>query len=97
MKKILSGIELIAKEREEQLVKHGITIIDDSKNNANGELIDAATYLLTSDPLYWPSNWSQQKREKLDSKSKTEKMTIAAALIAADIDRICYNELLGLL
>lgn len=44
-----SGIDLIAKERQEQLIKHKRSIKADVELNKNGQLIDAVTQLINVD------------------------------------------------
>jgi len=86
-----SGIELIAEERREQLEKHGRTIDYDLKNNQFGQLSLAAEYLITEDPhceLQQPHGWSETLWKKMKSKTELERLIIAGALIAAEIDRL---------
>lgn len=80
------GIERIRKERIEQIVKHGK--IDDIKDNPYGQLKDAAMYILSADPSYWPLAWNESWKEKFDKKDQIEKLVVAGALIAAEIDRL---------
>jgi hypothetical protein len=82
------GIKLIAQEREEQIEKHGRTIQSDLENNSNGELLEAAVVLTGLDGSKWfPDNWDVNLSMKMIRKSKIEKLVIAGALIAAEIDR----------
>ena len=81
-----TGIELITQEREEQIKKHGWTMQHDEQTHDDGELQQIAMYILANGHDF-PVGW-----EKLESKIKTktqiEKLTIAGALIAAEIDRL---------
>jgi hypothetical protein len=93
-KTMKSGIELIAKERHEQLTKHGRTIEMDVLNNGNYQLSEAATKL-AADSIggYWPTEtlpvgWDQEIWDKMTNKSYEERLIIAGALIAAEIDRL---------
>lgn len=96
----MKGIELIAKEREEQIIKHGRTIEKDYALNSGTELSMAASALIMfSDPDeddklemfgHLPSNWSSNVSKKLINKSYKERLVIAGALIAAEIDRLNY-------
>lgn len=91
-----TAIELIAQEREEQLTKHGKTIEHDIKINNQDQLIEAAWLLLAEEADfldgqavgdYAPTGWNKEVFSYIMSKPKIERYTIAAALIAADIDR----------
>lgn len=87
-----AGIELIAKERQEQLEKHGLTVDSDVNINTNGALLSVVKYLI--DPLHskWPKHWNVDYKEHLDNnKTKLEKLVIAGALIAAEIDRLQFS------
>lgn len=81
------GIELIAIERKEQIEKHGFDAEHD-RSNYCGELQDAAIYLLTENTAVYPGTWRNNFRKKFMNKSNIERLTIAGALIAAEIDRI---------
>lgn len=87
-----TGIELIAIERQEQIEKHGRTIYHDTKINSNGELKQVARYLLgIGTEQEYPRNWSKDFQFAVDRKSQKEKLIIAGALIAAELDRINYK------
>ena len=84
----MTAIELISKERDEQIHKHGYTVKYDLKNNTKYELILHAIYLLA------PSHWTipglkidARLKSKYQCKSTKEKLVVAGALIAAEIDR----------
>jgi len=98
-----SGIELIAAERQEQIKKHLRTVEDDVKYNADKQLSDAAKILLfenqTEDvenrefilgniEMFLPTDWSVSAFEKMLNKDYKERLIIAGALIAAEIDRL---------
>lgn len=94
-----TGIELIADERNEQINKHGITTAKDLVDNPRMQLADAAAVLIT--PLIitprkrlslMPSHWDDVICLKMCAKSHTERLIIAGALIAAEIDRIQAKE-----
>jgi hypothetical protein len=86
------GIDLIIKERKEQIEKHGW---DHDDEYESGELLKAAFYCLTLDENYYPEYWSDwflekvaDKRERMnDMEFSIEMKTIAGAFVAADIDR----------
>ncbi len=93
-----SGIELIAKERDEQIIKHGYTPLKDAAHNANEQLSLAAGWLCYNEQGCadmdeviednCPDGWSQELWAKMCSKPYRERLIIAGALIAAEIDRI---------
>lgn len=89
-----TGIELIADERWEQVKKHGRTIEKDLQLNDNEQLSMAAEMLLAVsheegiDPMSFPDGWDHDICQKMISKSYKERLIIAGALIAAEIDRL---------
>lgn len=81
----LSGSELIAIEREDQVFKHNRPIVYDLKNNRNGELlmmVDALIHGMT------PDNWDRALVDRMMTKTLQQRLVIAGALIAAEIDRL---------
>lgn len=92
-----TGIELIAEERKEQIEKHGYDEENDSSRfHVAGELRQAAVFCLTENAVYYPVGWDSSFSRKLLGKSKRmtkkaytiERLKIAGALCAAEIDRI---------
>lgn len=95
-----SGIELIAIERQEQIEKHGRTTEKDVANNSDNQLIHGADALISRDWTYFgnppakdeefgcPEGWDWDIWRKMFNKSYKERLIIAGALIAAEIDRI---------
>lgn len=89
-----TGIELIEIERQEQLTKHSRSIQQDVSLNNDGQLSDAARKLCIDDiGGYWstdllPTGWDQDIWDKMTNKGYKERLIIAGALIAAEIDRI---------
>ena len=81
-----TGIQLIAEERQEQIEKHGFDVQHDRRYNHN-QLPNAAVYLLTDDDSYYPPFWSDEWKDKFDKKTYLQKLIVAGALIAAEIDR----------
>lgn len=81
------GSSLIAKERSEQIHKHGRTIENDITFNSNGELIDGAITILLHNTAYYPKTWSEEFRIKMLNSSTLKQLVVAGALIAAEIDR----------
>ena len=80
-----TGIQLIATERQEQISKHKRTTEIDVLENDHEQLRHVAIYLLTGAGL--PDKFSKWKGN-FDSKSYKERLVIAGALIAAEIDRL---------
>lgn len=91
-----TGAEFIAEERKEQIEKHGFDVVKDADYYQKGELVEAAIYALTGDRQRYPQSWEfwfhdkmTAKRERLsDLDFAVERLKIAGALIAAEIDRI---------
>lgn len=102
MKTSETGIELIAAERQKQIDKHGFTGYHHACHPEwydNFQLQYAATTLLmhefeevvdTVDNL--PDGWDQDWFDKLNAKQRKERLIIAGALIAAELDRLNYPE-----
>lgn len=96
-----TGIELIAQERKEQIEKHGHTVDRDTENNIYNQLGQAAS-ALSHDiqdyevdeiiEVYLPALWDKGSWEKMVKKSYKERLIIAGALIAAQIDTIQAKE-----
>lgn len=96
-----TGIELIATERQEQIEKHNRTIEDDAKKNDKMQLSFGAALLCCPDPKGMgfdpnsnegkPENWDQKIWNKMMSKSYKERLIIAGALVAAEIDRLNHQ------
>lgn len=85
---LLSGDELIAIERAEQVLKHNKPIVHDLKKNQNGELIDMAEALILDCPEHAPNHWDRGIVERMMAKTKQQRYVYAGALIAAEIDRL---------
>ena len=88
-----TGIELIAEERREQIEKHGRTVEYDLKVNDQEQLVLAATYIILKDWeedtfLSAPDGWDSNVWKHICDKPYQERLIIAGALIAAEIDRI---------
>lgn len=94
-----TGVELIAQERKEQIEKHGRSIESDVANNDAGQMLwmaewliqagnfseDAALRVATS---YCPYDWNEKIIFKMMMKPPKQRLIIAGALIAAEIDRL---------
>lgn len=94
----MTGIELIAKERKEQLEKHGISVKNDAQFNSlmeyNGlpALPLAAIGLLDDSMSRVPSHWDRKRLEHMRSKPYKERLIIAGAFLAAEIDRVQFMD-----
>lgn len=91
-----TGIELIAQERKEQIEKHGYTTDHKYKT---GELVRAACAIAYDSEDDKPAtfsapNWAWEIRDKKQVKKndKIERLKVAGALLAAEIDRIIKEE-----
>ena len=94
-----TGIELIAEEREEQINKHGRTIDSDRENNKAYQLTEAAAILSTemfrsSKKRFaaMPDEWDDEICLKMCRKDRKQRLIIAGALIAAELDKIITNK-----
>jgi len=96
-----SGIELIAEERKEQMEKHGRTHVSDVRENWDAQLSTAAGMLAYQDidelngrdaP---PTNWDLATWQKMWDKPYFERLKIAGALIAAELDRLILEDLVN--
>jgi len=89
-----TGIELIAIERQEQIEKHGISLAEDTESNKECELSQVAIAMLKKETSYvdFPYNWRNRPFMpdvvKMMNKEYKERLIIAGALIAAEIDRL---------
>lgn len=93
-----TGIELIAEEREDQLIEHGRSIAQDVRQNRSGQLTQAATALISESETdseevemmmgLMPGTWTNAVCLKMCRKSYKARLIIAGALIAAEIDRL---------
>lgn len=91
-KKMKTGIELIAAERNEQINKHGRTLEKDIETNSDNQLLVAAHDLICGPkPSDLPKGWDKKVWEKMAAKNYTDRLITAGALIAAELDRV--NEL----
>ena len=86
------GVLKILNERFEQLNKHGRTVEDDVKYNDFNQLRHGAIMLLDGyvhqeEELRPPFKWDEAIWNKMANKPMIERLAIAGALIAAEIDR----------
>ena len=97
-----TGVELITEERQKQIDKHGFTAehhaLNSEKLYNNNQMQQASIYLLDEDvsedemQSRIPVNWDKQWFLRLNSRDKKERLIIAGALIAAELDRLNYIE-----
>ena len=88
-----TGIELIKKEREEQIIKHGRTTEKDVQQNGSYQLAIGASKLLAypaecHNYQLPPDGWDVDIYKKMRDKPYKERLIIAGALIAAELDRL---------
>lgn len=88
----MTGIELIAQERQEQIEKHKISIYDDIDHNDNGELIESVRAIINQDFTEFPHNFTKEMGKKILNKPIIEQFAIAGALIAAEMDRLINKD-----
>ncbi len=83
----MTGIEEITEERFEQINKHGFDVSND-QYYSKGELMQAAKFCL--DPLNesWPNGWDEHYKLKIQKKSLIQRIRVAGAFYAAEIDRL---------
>jgi len=86
-----TGVEEITEERGEQINKHGFDINDDV-DYGKGELIRAALYAINPDVFEWPYEWDDTFKKKIARKNKIQRLRVAGALIASEIDRLKHLE-----
>jgi len=91
-----TGIELINDERNEQIDKHVRALEYDASFNTDCQLGTAACTLAYEEiealPIFPPTNWDEDLWAKMIAKPYKERLIIAGALIAAEIDRVNANK-----
>lgn len=83
-----NGIDLIKEERIEQIEKHGYNPDYDNKHHSDGELLRFAIYLIQSNNDNFPKGFTEDHVLQFFLKSRIKQLTVAGALIAAEIDRL---------
>ncbi len=85
----------VIQERVEQIVCHGYDDEHDSQNThlelaraATGVLVSYTDDVATGLGNFWPDQWSLDSREHVSGKTPYEMLTMAAAFILAEMDRI---------
>ena len=94
----MTGIELIAKERKEQIEKHDISVKNDAQFNSlmlfNGitPIPIAVIGILDDSFQHAPVHWDKKMLDKIRKKPYKERLIIAGALLAAEIDRVQFMD-----
>ena len=87
----MTGVELITQERKEQIEKHKFDLSFD-QDYGYGELLMAAQFcIFPKRKRLWP--WKDRAigsyfMKNIERKPRLEQLVVAAALIAAEIDRL---------
>lgn len=92
---LFDGVTLIAQERQDQLTIHSRSIEQDIVSNKDGQLAEAAEYLLgIKDNITYtqmqdnlPKGWNHIPWFKMCTESRRKRLILAATLIAAELDR----------
>ena len=84
----MTGAQKIQRERFEQIEHHRRTLGHDLAYNQNGELKQAAKYCITLDMADWPQGWDTSFAAKIARKTEDDRLAVAGALLAAEIDRL---------
>lgn len=89
-----TGIELIAEERKRQIEKLDLSVAQDARVNSDGQLYLAASALAYRDIEVFDmrnetfEGWNLERWQKMHDKPHRERLIIAGALIAAELDRL---------
>lgn len=87
-----TGFNLISVERIEQVKKHGFDVMKDRQYYSKGQLLQAVKFCETLNKKDWPRGWSAHFRKKIEGKDAIGRLTVRAAFIAAEIDRLKGTE-----
>lgn len=88
-------IRTIAQERAEQIEKHGRTVEKDVNENMRHQLRNGAIRLIAEDAgkkQLIPDGWGEARWFKMADKTYKDRLIIAGALIAAEIDVLQNKE-----
>lgn len=88
----MTGVEKITKERLEQKVKHNKTIKNDYQLYPDFELATLAQSLITGNYNDAPDCFPTELIENLFEKCYEDRLVVAGALIAAQIDVLNFEE-----
>lgn len=97
MENFTIGAQLIADERKKQIEKYGFTAehhVNHPEQYENNQLKKATVSILFPETIHAeiPENWDKEWFTNLMNRSNKERLIIAGALIAAEIDRITELE-----
>lgn len=84
----MSGDELIAAERERQVLVHDRPIVWDLRHNTGGQLLQMAVHLIEPERFPAPPGWDAEQVAHMDAKPQVERCIYAGAFIAAHIDMV---------
>lgn len=90
--KEMTGVEKIAMKRLRQKVRHGHTVKRDYEAYPDFELIDAAKGIIDADASMFPTTWDKEAVNSLCAKDLEERLAIAGAMLAAQIDVLNFKE-----
>lgn len=82
-----TGLRSILKERISQVIDKNHLLTTD-RLYKNGELGKVALYCISLNSKQWPKHWPISFRDRLKSKSHDDRLVIAGAFLAAEIDRL---------
>jgi len=86
----LAGCELIAAQRERQVIDFDHSILNDALKYKNGELLHVALALIHGNYSFAPESWARTEKLKAMMESgDVERLIYAGTFIAAQID--VYN------
>jgi hypothetical protein len=88
----MTGVEKIAQERLEQKIKHHRSVKSDYELNPDYQLATAAEAILAGNIDKMPPDWDMNQCQRFLSRPYEDRLIIAGALIAAEIDRLNYQE-----
>lgn len=100
MENLTIGSKLIAEERQKQIDKHGFTAehhLNHPEWYKDNQLPSAAMHLCVEiiDFEWTPLKWDKEWFDRLRKRPYQERLIIAGALIAAEIDRQKYIEMMS--
>lgn len=82
-----NAADLIKKEREEQIHKHGYTSAKDD-SQLECQLISASYAVTMRMRMAWPGGWDKSIFDKIMLKPRKEQLVIAAAFAQAEVSRL---------
>jgi len=83
----MTGIGLIIQKRKEQIENHNYTLDHDIQHHPDQAIVTAAMFATTLQSSYNQAGW-ERFENKIWNKPMVERYAIAAALLAAEIDRL---------